>query len=161
MIFLRLDERLVHGQVTTGFLSVLGITHMVVANDEVAKDAMQRQLLRMGVPESIRMMMLSIDDAADVLNDERCSNLNVLVVCKNPHDVLRLLEKTPAIKDVNLANYGFQVNDGDGAKRFMLTSNLSVDAKELEDVKKILAKDLKCYCQVIANQTQKPIVIKQ
>ena len=86
--------------------------------------------------------------------------MKILTICSNLDDVLTLIKNVPDIKDVNLANYGFQANQNVKEKQ-MLTSNLQVDGRELEIVKAIIKKkELKVYCQVLASQASKPIVIK-
>ena len=41
MIYLRLDERLLHGQVTTTWIGFLGIARIILADDEVAQNEIQ------------------------------------------------------------------------------------------------------------------------
>ena len=157
MIYLRLDERLMHGQVTTTWISYLGITHIVIADDKVVNDAIHCQLLKMSAPNGVKMLIQDIDKAITTLNDERCEKMKILVICSNLDAVLKIIENCKSIKDVNLANYGFQSNMHSELKD-MLTSNLSVDEREKEIVKKIMAnKDLDVYCQVLANQPRKAI----
>ena len=47
MIYLRLDERLLHGQVTTTWIRYLGISHIIICDDEVVNDKNQCNLLKM------------------------------------------------------------------------------------------------------------------
>lgn len=160
MIYLRLDERLMHGQVTTTWVGVLGITHIVLADDEVAKDEVHCQLLKMSAPQGIRLMIVPVERAVRILNDPRCEKMKLLAICSNLDDALKLIEAVPVIRDVNLANYGFQAN-AEGTGKQMLSSNLQVDARELEIVKTIMdKKELHVYCQVLANQPPKPINLK-
>ena len=42
---LRIDNRLIHGQVTVAWAGNLGANRLVVSNDEVAADEMQRMIL--------------------------------------------------------------------------------------------------------------------
>ena len=158
MIYLRLDERLLHGQVTTTWIGFLGIARIILADDEVAQNEIQCQLLKMSAPKEAKMLILTVEKAANKINDPRCEAMKIIVICANPYNVLKLIESVPAIHDVNLANYGFQANPN-GVNKKMLTSNLSVDPQELEVIQKIMAKDLNCYCQVLANQPKKTIVI--
>lgn len=159
MIYLRLDERLLHGQVTTTWVGVLGVTHIVLADDKVAGDTVQCQLLKMSAPQGIRLLITSVERAVKVLNDPRSKNLKILTICSNLDDVLTVLNSVSEIKDVNLANYGFQANQETDEKQ-MLTSNLSVDERELQVVRTIMGRrELKVYCQVLANQPPKPITI--
>lgn len=47
---IRIDDRLIHGQVVVGWVRALNIERLVVANDSIAANAMQRTLMEMAVP---------------------------------------------------------------------------------------------------------------
>ena len=47
---LRIDEQLIHGQITTQWSKVLSIDAIVVANDAAANDEMMRKVLLMTAP---------------------------------------------------------------------------------------------------------------
>ena len=48
---LRVDYRLVHGQVAISWSRALGVDCILVANDEVAKDEMRQSMLRISKPQ--------------------------------------------------------------------------------------------------------------
>ena len=47
---LRIDERLIHGQITTQWSKVLAVDAIVVVNDAAAQDEMMRKVLLMTAP---------------------------------------------------------------------------------------------------------------
>lgn len=53
ILLTRIDNRLVHGQVGVTWVNHLGANLMVVANDEVAEDEVQQDLMDMVVPGTI------------------------------------------------------------------------------------------------------------
>lgn len=53
ILLTRIDNRLVHGQVGVTWVNHLGANLIVVANDEVAEDEVQQDLMEMVVPEAI------------------------------------------------------------------------------------------------------------
>ncbi len=156
MIYLRLDERLMHGQVTSTWVGFYGITHIIIANDDVPKNDVQVKLIKMTAPKGVKVLIAEIDRALKVLNDERSGDLKILVICSKVEDVLKLVDGSKKIKNVNLANYGFLSNP-DGKNKKMLTSNLCVDESEYQAVTEIMKRDVECYCQVISSQPRKAI----
>ncbi len=60
---LRIDNRLIHGQVTVAWAGQLGATRLIVSNDEVAADDMQRMIL----PQAARGVPTSVLGIADTL----------------------------------------------------------------------------------------------
>ncbi|MFZ2958459.1 MAG: PTS sugar transporter subunit IIB [Candidatus Ozemobacteraceae bacterium] len=57
--FLRIDDRLVHGQVIVGWLPTLSVSHLVVANEKVAADVMRQEMMRMTLPHGMEIHFLS------------------------------------------------------------------------------------------------------
>lgn len=63
----RVDDRLVHGQVLAGWVEPLGIRRVVVASDAVAADELERELYRAAVPEGVEFAALTVSEAAEAL----------------------------------------------------------------------------------------------
>ena len=52
-MWFRVDNRLVHGQVIEAWLPYTGARHLIVANDELAADALRQQIIELAVPQRI------------------------------------------------------------------------------------------------------------
>ena len=50
---LRIDERLIHGQVAVVWSKALSITHIIVANDDVVNNELQITSMKMAVPDNM------------------------------------------------------------------------------------------------------------
>jgi PTS system mannose-specific IIB component/fructoselysine and glucoselysine-specific PTS system IIB component len=59
----RIDDRLIHGQVVVGWGQPLGVTFIVLVDDEVRASAWEQDLYRMGVPPDIEVVFASTDEA--------------------------------------------------------------------------------------------------
>ncbi len=152
----RLDERLTHGQVNTKWINYLGATHVVVVDDASATDSFQTNLLKMSIPENVKSMILTCDKAIQILNDPRCENMNIFVVVKTPQYVLKLVENVPSIKEVNIANYGFQ-HKYNVPNKLKVNNNLNLDEDDLRCVKLIIEKVENCYHQVLSDTPRKTL----
>ncbi|HOY67452.1 MAG TPA: PTS sugar transporter subunit IIB [Candidatus Ozemobacteraceae bacterium] len=62
--FLRIDDRLIHGQVIVGWLPTLGSTHILVVNDRIAADGMRQEMMGLSVPQTVTLQFCSTGDAA-------------------------------------------------------------------------------------------------
>lgn len=102
----RIDERLIHGQIIATWLKSLGVTHLIVANDDCAKDDNRQRMLKLAVPSDVKCLIKSVDDVIRVLKDQRCEKMKIMLICGNPEDALKLLNNVPEISEVNLANFG-------------------------------------------------------
>ncbi|MFQ8583510.1 MAG: PTS sugar transporter subunit IIB [Holdemania massiliensis] len=86
---LRIDDRLLHGQVVFMWTKQLNIKGIIVANDELVNDPIQSLAMKLAVPEHLKLLIKTIDEAAKLINDPRATGMNILVVMKNPIDAAR------------------------------------------------------------------------
>lgn len=104
IVQLRIDERLIHGQITTAWSRFLDVSRIVVANDKLSKDQLTTQTLLMSAPAGKKVAVRSIEDTVKLLSDPRIDTVRVLVIVNNPKDAVELVKKL-GIKEVNVANY--------------------------------------------------------
>ena len=65
---LRVDYRLVHGQVAISWSRHIGADCILVANDEVAKDEMRQSMLRLSKPQGMKLVIKSINENTKALS---------------------------------------------------------------------------------------------
>lgn len=61
-LFLRVDERLIHGQVVAGWIPHLGVERVAVVDERAAASSMSRAAMRIALPERISLSLLAADD---------------------------------------------------------------------------------------------------
>jgi mannose/fructose/N-acetylgalactosamine-specific phosphotransferase system component IIB len=104
LIGVRVDDRLIHGQVVVGCCEFLDVKRLVLANDEAAEDPLQSRLFRSAVPPSIELQILSLHDAVSYFRDlaESADREPTLLVLESPQDVSRLVDGGVEIDEVVL-----------------------------------------------------------
>ena len=145
---LRIDDRLLHGQVVFMWTKQLNIKGIIVANDELVTDPIQSLAMKLAVPEHLKLLIKTIDEAAKLINDPRAAGMNILVVMKNPVDAARLLQKIEdksVIERINIGNSG-RIDNGD---RMMMTKEVYVDDADIAAIEEILAAVLPFEIQMI------------
>ncbi|MBG9450485.1 PTS system N-acetylgalactosamine-specific transporter subunit IIB [Cytobacillus firmus] len=130
ILLTRIDNRLVHGQVGVTWVNHLGANLIVVANDEVAEDEVQQDLMEMVVPEAIGVRFFSIQTTADIIHDAS-EDQNIFLVSKTPQDVLRLVEGGVPIDKVNIGNMHY--SEG----KTQIYSTVSIDDADKEAFRKL------------------------
>ena len=63
LVLVRLDDRLIHGQVVVGWGQPLNVGFIVLVDDEVRDSTWEQDLYRMGVPASIEVLFVSLAEA--------------------------------------------------------------------------------------------------
>ncbi len=133
---LRVDERLIHGQIAMVWSRALNLDGIVVANDEAAENELQKKALKMAVPNGIKVIIKTLDDAVTLLKDKRASDMKLLVLVRTIGDALFLAKQLDNIGYLNIGNVGKSVQ-GDKqtlTKFVMLTTDELTNLKELVTV---------------------------
>ena len=103
----RIDNRLVHGQVVVTWLQAERADTILVANDGIAGDEFQKTMLLAVKPPSVNEMILSVDDALAYLKDPAHADKQIFLLVKDPADALRLHRGGLGVKTMNVGNMAF------------------------------------------------------
>ena len=57
----RIDDRLIHGQVTTVWSKVANAQRIIICNDDVFNDEVRRTLLRQAAPPGMKVNVVSLE----------------------------------------------------------------------------------------------------
>lgn len=122
IIHVRIDDRLLHGQVCAFWTNYLKLTRIMVANDIVAEDDMQKSVLRMAAPVGIRTSLLSVQKAAEHIMVGKYKGQRVLLILKGPEDACRLLDLGLPIAHINVGNMANRLHTLQYKKSISLTT---------------------------------------
>ncbi len=149
---LRIDERLIHGQVANQWARQLNVDAIVVANDAAATNDLVKASLKMAAPQGKKVVVKKVEDAIKTLNDPRANNMSIFVVVDNPSDCLKIVENVKGVPYVNVGNFG-RVGF-DKAQRKEYTSCLYANDQEVEIFKKIMATGIECECRILPSDVK-------
>jgi mannose/fructose/N-acetylgalactosamine-specific phosphotransferase system component IIB len=107
VIHVRMDNRLIHGQILVSWNSVFKIDRIVVTNDKVAADPIQVTLLKAVAPIGAKVSVLSTKDCVAYSNSPEAEKENIFVIAKYPEDGLALVEAGLKMPVLNLGNQAF------------------------------------------------------
>ena len=99
---IRMDDRLLHGQVAYAWKADLGYNAVVIASDEASKDDVKKAALKMCCPSDVRLAIRTVEDALKLLKNPKLESLRVLVVMDNPKDLLKLCKQLDEKPRINL-----------------------------------------------------------
>ncbi|HCN75187.1 PTS system sorbose subfamily IIB component [Lactococcus plantarum] len=131
---LRVDERLIHGQIAMVWSRALNLDGIVVANDEAAGNELQQKALKMAVPNGIKVIIKTMDGAIRLLKDKRAATMHLLVLVRTVGDALILSQQLDNIQYVNIGNVGKSVT---GEKK-TLTKFVMLTDEELNNLKALV-----------------------
>jgi len=122
---MRIDNRLIHGQVTASWGNAIRTDHLIVTNDQVAGDPIQQMILPQaarGIPTSV----LSVEDTLRYAKSEKGQKERIFVLAKLPQDALRLLEGGLQPEEINVGNQAPMP----ATKFKMVTHSIAVTAED-------------------------------
>jgi len=122
----RIDDRLIHGQIVQGWLKTVHITAILVVSDEVSNDQMQQILLAMAVPSTVKLIIKDIKDASCEIANDVYEEEKLMILFSNPQDVVKMIDNGVKFKSVNVGGMHF----AHGKKQ--LLSNLSVNENDVK-----------------------------
>ncbi|HAE42505.1 MAG TPA: PTS mannose/fructose/sorbose transporter subunit IIB [Clostridiales bacterium] len=154
---IRLDERLIHGQVAIRWSKHLGVDRIVVIDDEAAKNDLIKKSLMMAAPLDIKVAIVGMDDGIKMLADPRADSLGIMVLVKTPQNILTLINSVKGIKTVNIGNYGRVAIKTGTAVRKVFCPNLYLYDSEVLVIKKILETGVECFYQVTPDDKPEPL----
>lgn len=141
---LRIDNRLVHGQVVVTWLQATGADTIIVANDVIAADDFQKTMLLAVTPPAVkREIILSVADTLAYLQDPAHANEQIFLLVKDPADALRLHEGGLPVNTMNVGNMAFVV----GSKR--VTNTVFVSPKDVDACKALAARGVELTAQMM------------
>ena len=104
MLWFRIDNRLIHGQVIESWLPRLEVEALVVVNDALARDEMQQAILGLAVPKRVRVYFLDLMRATEMLPGLERQAGAALVLLENCMDALRLSKLGVRMETLNVGN---------------------------------------------------------
>jgi mannose/fructose/sorbose-specific phosphotransferase system IIB component len=105
---LRIDSRLIHGQVAMNWIKEVGAETIICAGDSVAQDDLRKGLLLQAAPSHIKTNVLTIAKAARVAANAKYADMPVLFIVESPADALALIEEGLPVNEVNLGGLTFK-----------------------------------------------------
>lgn len=153
---LRVDDRLIHGQVAMTWTKHLKVNGIVVANDEAANDNTQKMALKMAVPAGIKVLIKPVDRAIQVLNDPRASKMRILVLTRNVKDALTVRKQIGEIEFLNIGNVG-RFDGVDVSKKQLLSPTIMLTDDEVKYLRELAEIDPKTCMQQVPNDEKKLI----
>jgi PTS system mannose-specific IIB component len=143
---LRIDNRLIHGQVTVAWASNIGANRLIVSNDDVAADDMQRMILPQaarGVPTSV----LGLQETLDYCAGDQARGETIFVIAKLPTDALALVRGGLRPEEINVGNQAPRP----GTKFTMVTRSIAVTAEDAETYRAIAAEGFTLQQRMMPN----------
>jgi len=151
LVLVRVDDRLIHGQVVVGWARALEADCIIVANDAVAADPMQRQLLPMAVPPQIKVGIHRVRDAAQAVMEGKYDGRRSILLLASLSDALIFCQAGFLIEHLNLG--GIRQAPG----RQPLRTAVALSPQDAEAARALMAGGSDLYIQMVPGEAVEPL----
>jgi PTS system mannose-specific IIB component len=129
----RVDNRLVHGQVLEAWVPALGLQAILVADDQVAGSPLARAAMGLAIPRKVVFRVAKVAEVAGMLRPggTGAPAARTLLLVRDVRDAVALHEQGVAIGQLNLGNVHFS------AGREQVTPTVYLDATEIEALRRL------------------------
>lgn len=102
IVLVRIDDRLIHGQVVESWIPYVKAEHVAVVSDEAAADPIQKSLMRLALPEEIGLEVMKVSEASAALRERRWEARRTMILVPGPREILALVQAGAAVGSVNV-----------------------------------------------------------
>lgn len=143
--YIRIDERLIHGQILQKWLEYTGCSIIYVIDDEVAGDPITQSVLVMTVPEKVCVEFLDERAGAERIRETKGT---VMVLLKSLGTLQRLFDRGVRAERVNVCRLPY----APGKK--MICQNLFVSDAEEEILRQMIREEIDIYVQTVPDNDE-------
>ena len=137
----RIDGRLIHGQVANLWAGKLNVSRIMVVDDEVVNNDVEKSGLKLATPPGVKLSILPIEKAAANILAGKYDSQRLFIVARKPDRFLGLVEAGVPLETLNVGNMS-QTPE---------TRSINVVDKDVEDFRKLAEKGVKLTAQMVPN----------
>ncbi|WP_252380556.1 PTS sugar transporter subunit IIB [Desulfovulcanus ferrireducens] len=153
MLWVRIDNRLVHGQVIETWLPYTKARVMIVVNDDLAADPLRQEIVKLAIPQEVEIIFSSIEDSlAYVKNRFESQEGSVFILFATCEDARMAYEKGLDFDSLNVGNLHY----GPGKKQ--VCAHIALSQEDISCLKFFTKKGVKLDFRCVPH---KPVQVSE
>lgn len=104
ILLLRVDHRLLHGQVAVSWAQGLKANCIFCVGDHIANDPVWKTTLKLGKPAGCKLVIKDMEHAIEAINSGVTDKYRMLISVQTIAEAKRLADSCPAVTSINLGN---------------------------------------------------------
>ena len=141
----RVDDRLIHGQVVAIWLRALGAKRIVIVDDKTARDDFLREILMLAAPPGVPVEVHDVAAGTERVRDLASDPEPIFVLMRSPLTAVKLREADIEFPLLNVGGIGA------GPGRKPLYRNISASPEELEAMRRLEAMGTRVELRIVEN----------
>ena len=142
---LRVDHRLLHGQVAFSWTQYVGADCILIANDSVPGDELRKTTIKLAKPPSVKLVIKNVNDSIEAIKSGVTDKYNLFIVVESVNDAWRIASAIVEIKSINLGG----IKAKEGSKNISKAINLL--PTEIEQLQQLVGKGVEVEIRQVPN----------
>ncbi|MCC6503109.1 MAG: PTS sugar transporter subunit IIB [Deltaproteobacteria bacterium] len=134
VILLRVDDRLLHGQIICSWVPYIRAEYLMVVSDEAASDCLVSEIISACGCDELGVLVKSVSEAVRYLKNEADPSTRFMLVVGELRDALRLYEAGLEFASINLGNIH---HDDDGGASRVIAPSIIVNSEDEDVLRKL------------------------
>lgn len=122
----RVDSRLLHGQVVTRWIGQVGAKEVIIIDDALAKDDFMIDVFKMAAPSDVKLIVKSIAESKEFCKEKDLSK--TIVLFKDIPSLMQTLSLDAPFDSIQIGGIGW------GKGRTVVFKNISLTKEEYEQL---------------------------
>ncbi|PAV28375.1 PTS sugar transporter [Virgibacillus profundi] len=144
----RIDSRLIHGQVVTKWIKQTSANRIVIIDDSLFADDFMKEVYTMAAPPGIEVNVYSVDFAVDYWKKEKMGKGKLFILFKNVETVYRTIKEGVPINDVQIGGLG------GGPGRISVFGPISFDEEDSKMLKELEQEKCHVYLHQVPDESK-------
>lgn len=144
----RVDHRLLHGQVAFSWTNGVGADCILVASDMVVNDEVWKTTLRLGKPSGVKLVMKNMEDSIKALNSGVTDKYKLIIVVQSIKEAKQLADGCPMIKSINLGN------TKESKTTTQISKQVFLEEEEKKILKELMDRGVECEIRALADDVK-------
>ncbi len=151
IVEVRVDDRLIHGQVCGYWVPQFSVNRILIIDDEICNDEARKTALKFGCPPSCKLSIFNVEKASDKLKRKIDEGINVMILVQSPEPLADLVKSGYMIDHVTVGNIAARENTEH------IADNAYISKKERASFEYLASRDIPIYYQIAPNKPMENI----
>lgn len=147
----RIDDRLIHGQVCGFWIPQYSLERIAIVDDVIVNDEVRKTALKFGCPDKCKLSIFSSEKAADKFNRKIDDGIRVMILCNSPLPILSMAEHGYQVPYITVGNMATK------AGAVQVKKTVFVSPEERDAFKKLIERGVTIYAQMVPKEPREDI----
>ena len=145
-LLVRVDDRLIHGQIVETWVPYLNINQIVIADDEVFHDPFKKKIISMSAPPKVKVLIQTVPEAVDYLKNDflhPTTSFRTMMLLSSIEAAEQAAKLGLPCNRLNLGNIHYQNG------KIQISASISLDRHEVSLLEDISQRGISVFVQPV------------